>query len=105
MYVTVDIFGINRSRFDAYLYNQETLRAETSFEMFAMDRNGQILLSPRNANHEAKYAEHYVLWAGPFITNEKVRQGKGLLIDFSDVDGNHATYKTDANKNYPIGSN
>ena len=106
MYVTVDIFGIVRSRFDAYAYNQETLKAETSFEMMAFDRNGQILLSPRTANREAQYAERYLLWAGPFRTDEKVRKGKGLLVDFADVDGEHKTYgveKVDAS--YPFGKN
>ena len=106
MYVTVDIFGIVRSRFDAYIYNQETLKAETSFEMIAFDRNGNLILAPRNANREAQYAERYVLWAGPYRTDEKVRKGKGLLVDFSDVDGEHATYGTDkVDASYAFGKN
>ncbi|MGL4768460.1 MAG: hypothetical protein ACRCV6_10350 [Formosimonas sp.] len=106
LYVTVDVFGIIRSRFDAYAYNQETLKAETSFEMMAFDRSGQILLTPRTANREAQYAERYLLWAGPFRTDEKVRKGKGLLVDFADVDGEHKTYGSEkVEASYPFGKN
>lgn len=102
MYVTVDIFGTVRSRFDSYIYNQETLRAETSFEMMAFDRTGRLVLSPRSANSEAKYAERYLFWAGPFVTNERVQKGKGLLVDFSDVSvtGNRSQ---PVNRNYLLG--
>jgi hypothetical protein len=35
VYVTVDVFGTVRSRFDALAYNNETIKAETSFEFSA----------------------------------------------------------------------
>ena len=94
VYVTVDIFGTVRSRFDAILYNNETVKAETSFEIMAFDREGKNMLKPQVANSEAQYREHYLLWAGPLTTNEKVYQGQGLLVDFSKVDGSKATYNT-----------
>lgn len=92
LYVTVDVFGIVRSRFDAYVYNQESVLADTAIEMMAFDRSGKIIMRPRSANNEAKYDERYFLWAGPFATDEEVRQGKGLLVDFSGVDGSKPTY-------------
>ncbi|CAG0908708.1 unnamed protein product [Darwinula stevensoni] len=84
LYVLVDIFGTVRSRFDAYIYNNETVKAETSLEMYAFDKEGKLLMAPVNANREAKYQKHYFLWAGPVTTQEQVYQGQGLLVDFSD---------------------
>lgn len=92
LYVTVDVFGIVRSRFDAYVYNQESVLADTAIEMMAFDRTGKLIMRPRNANNEAKYDERYFLWAGPFQTDEQVRKGKGMLVDFSQVDGSKPTY-------------
>lgn len=94
LYVTVDIFGTVRSRFDAYLYNNETVKAETALEMTAYDRTGKVIMRPRSANSEAKYAEHYLLWAGPVVTRETVDKGQGLLVDFADVDGTKTNYNT-----------
>jgi hypothetical protein len=94
VYVTVDIFGTVRSRFDTLVYNNETVKAETSFEISAFDREGRMILRPQVANREAQYKEHYLLWAGPLTTQEKVYQGQGLLVDFTDVDGQKATYNT-----------
>ena len=92
VYVTVDIFGTVRSRFDALLYNNETVKAETSFEISAFDKDGKRILSTQVANREAKYQEHYLLWAGPLTTQERVYQGQGLLVDFTDVDGSKRSY-------------
>jgi hypothetical protein len=85
LYVTVDVFGIVRDRTDVYIYNQEHVKAETSFEMTAYDRDGRVILAPTSSNREAHYAEHYLLWAGPFKSTERLQQGQGLLVDFSDV--------------------
>lgn len=98
LYVTVDIFGIVRSRFEGYVFNRESVIAETAIEMMAFDRSGKMIMRPRNANHEAKYDENYILWTGPYKSNEKVRKGKGLLINFSDVDGSQATYPSEVNR-------
>lgn len=93
VYVTVDIFGTVRSRFDALLYNNETVKAETSFEVMAFDREGKnLLMRPQVANREAQYQEHYLLWAGPISTKERVYQGQGLLVDFTQVDGSKHAY-------------
>lgn len=92
VYVTVDIFGTVRSRFDALLYNNETVKAETSFEVMAFDREGKNILRPQVANREAQYQEHYLLWAGPISTKERVYQGQGLLVDFTQVDGSKRSY-------------
>lgn len=94
VYVTVDIFGTVRSRFDALLYNNETVKAETSFEIMAFDRDGKIILRPQVANREAQYQEHYLLWTGPLTTKERVYQGQGLLVDFTDVDGSKGAYNS-----------
>lgn len=98
LYVTVDIFGIVRSRFEGYVFNRESVIAETAIEMMAFDRSGRMIMRPSNANYEAKYDENYVLWTGPYKSNEKLRQGKGLLIDFSDVDGSQGTYPSEVQR-------
>ena len=92
LYVTVDVFGIVRSRFDAYVYNQESVLADTAIEMMAFDRTGKLIMRPRSSNNEAKYDERYFFWAGPFKTDQEVRSGQGLLVDYSGVDGTKATY-------------
>lgn len=98
LYVMVDIFGTVRSRFDIYAYNSEDLKAETAIEMFATDRTGKVIMPPRSANKEAKYKENYFLWAGPFKTDEEVRNGKDALVNFSEVDGSKPTYETDTQR-------
>jgi hypothetical protein len=85
VYVTVDVFGIVRSRFDAMLYNNETVKAETSFEIMAFEREGKNVLRPQQASKEAQYQEHYLMWVGPLETKETVRNGQGLLVNFKDV--------------------
>lgn len=86
LYVSVGVFGIVRSRFDAFVVNHETVVAETALEMYAVDRKNKLLMRPRTASHEAKYDENYVMWIGPFKTEAREQKGKGLLIDFSDVE-------------------
>lgn len=85
VYVTVDVFGIVRSRFDSLVYNNETVKAETSFEIMAFDREGKNILRPQQASKEVQYREHYLLWAGPIETRETVQAGQGLLVNFKDV--------------------
>lgn len=85
VYVTVDVFGIVRSRFDAMVSNNETVKAETSFEIMAFDREGKNILRPQQASKEARYQEHYLLWVGPLETQETVHNGQGLLVNFKDV--------------------
>ncbi len=92
LYVTVDVFGINRSRFDAYVYNRETVKAETAMEMFAFNRRGEIILRPTSSNYEAEYDEKFLFWAGPFRSDQSVMEGEGLLVDFSGVDGTKSVY-------------
>ena len=98
LYVAVDIFGTVRSRFDIYAYNSEDLKAETAIEMFATDLAGNVIMRPRGANKEAKYKENYFLWAGPFKTDEEVRDGKGTLVNFSEVDGSKPTYESNTQR-------
>jgi hypothetical protein len=87
LYVSVGVFGIVRSRFDAFILNQETVVAETAIEMYAVDaRTNKVLMRPRNSSHEAQYDENYLMWIGPFKTEARAQKGKGLLIDFSDVE-------------------
>ena len=100
VYVTVDIFGIVRSRFDAMVYNNETVKAETSFEIMAFDREGKLVLRPQQANKEAQYREHYLMWIGPVETKETVRDGQGLLVNFKDV-GLKSPVATDTPKESP----
>jgi hypothetical protein len=93
LYVTVDIFGLVRSRFDAVVYNREDIRAETALEMTGYDRRGRLIMRPRVANSLAVYKERYLFWAGPFATEEQVQQGPGLLEDFVSVgDATHADH-------------
>lgn len=85
LYVTVDVFGTNRSRFDAYVVNKETLKAETAIEMMAFDKGGRLIMRPQSSNDIAKYEEVYMFWAGPFYVSESVKTGTGLLKDWSGV--------------------
>ena len=69
-----------------------------------------MIMRPTVANREAQYREHYLMWTGPFVTNETVKQGSGLLVDFTDVDGSKANYnkingqdKEPVSNNYPLG--
>ena len=98
VYVTVDVFGTVRSRFDVLANNNETVKAETSFEISAFDKTGKMIMRPTVANREAQYREHYLMWTGPFVTTERINQGTGLLVDFTDVDGSKPTY----NKTTPV---
>ncbi len=90
LYVTVDIFGIIRQRTDYYIYNEESVLAETAIEMTAYDRKGKLIVNPVVANREARYKERYLLWAGPFNTDETLHQGKGLMVDFTDLPAKNA---------------
>lgn len=85
VYITVDVFGLNRSRSDFYVYNQENVVAETAIEMFAFDKKGRLIMKPTSSNFEAAYNERYIFWAGPFEKTKSVRRGEGLLEDFSDL--------------------
>lgn len=107
VYITVDIFGTVRSRFDAFLYNNETVKAETSFEVMAFDRDGRNIMRPQVTNHEARYREHYLFWAGPFTTAETVQSAEGLLVDFKDVsvDGASSATRKQAQVQHPFGKN
>ena len=57
-------------------------------------------MKPTVVNHEAKFQEHYLFWAGPILTQEQVNKGKGLLVDFTNVDGSKTIYPV----NYPLWS-
>ena len=99
VYITVDIFGINRSRMDIVLANNERVIAETGLEMFAFDRKGKLIMRPQNANYTSKYREAYILWAGPFESKQTVKRGEGLLVDYSDVDENFTGTDTNTDRN------
>ena len=66
-----------------------------------------MVMRPTVANREAQYREHYLMWAGPFITSERVNPGAGLLVYFTDVDGSKANYnpKEPVSAFYPLGKN
>ena len=107
LYVTVDVFGINRSRFDAYIYNRETVKAETALEMFAFNREGNIILRPTSSNYQAEYDEKFLLWAGPFQSDQEVTEGEGLLVDFSEVtnDGPSPNPDVQRRRRFGLGDN
>lgn len=79
VYVSVDILGTKRQRTDLLIYNNEMLRAETLIEMFALDRSGNVIMSPRVGNVETYYTEDYALWSGPFSIQRGAHQGAGLI--------------------------
>lgn len=87
VYVTVDVFGTNRSRFDAFVYNKETLQAETAIEIMAIDsRTSRVVFPPTSADYVATYDEKYILWAGPYKKTKTVAQSsEGLLVDFEST--------------------
>jgi len=93
LYVSVDVFGLNRSRTDVFVYNNEKLTSETAIELLAVDRRTGLPVMPaQTVNMEATYKEHYLFWVGPISTEKMVKKGDGLLVDFSDVDGKHKSY-------------
>jgi hypothetical protein len=95
VYVSVDVFGLVRSRTDVFLYNNELVKAETGIEMMAFDKvTGKLIMAPRNASMEAQYREHYVLWMGPFESDKTVLKGEGLMADFSNLQVKMKTAQT-----------
>ncbi|KAA3623273.1 MAG: adhesin [Proteobacteria bacterium] len=86
VYITVDVFGTNRSRTDWLFANSESLKAKTAFELSAIERaSGRVLISPQVSSYEAEYVEKFALWMGPYRTGKQVRKAGGLMVDFSDV--------------------
>lgn len=81
VYISVPILGTNRSRTDLLIYNQESLRAETYIEVFAIDRTGTVVMSPQVGNFQTFYKENYVAWSGPFQTRRGAEAGIGLISD------------------------
>lgn len=79
VYVSVPILGLNRSRTDLVLYNQEDLRAETYIEVFAIDRSGLVIMKPQIGNFQTFYKEQYIAWSGPFNTRRGAEPGLGLI--------------------------
>jgi hypothetical protein len=79
VYVSVPILGTNRSRTDMLVYNQESLRAETYIEVFAIDRTGRVVMSPQVGNFRTFYEEDYVAWSGPYNTRRGAEAGIGLI--------------------------
>ncbi|MBL8389362.1 MAG: hypothetical protein JNK17_14210 [Hydrogenophaga sp.] len=97
VYVSVDVFGLVRSRTDVLIYNNELVKAETGIEMMAFDKaTGKLIMAPRNASMEAQYREHYVLWMGPFESDKTVIKGEGLMADFSDLQNKMKSAQTAA---------
>ncbi|MGL5954971.1 MAG: hypothetical protein ACRCZ3_17935, partial [Providencia rustigianii] len=87
VFVTVDVFGTIRSRMETFIYNNESLKAVTKLEVFAVDRKTRkLVIAPVNSSFETQYKEEYVLWTGPFNTSKKVKESEGMLVDFSDVE-------------------
>lgn len=81
VYVSVPVLGTNRSRTDLLLYNQESLRAETLIEIFAIDRTGKIVMKPQVGNYQTSYKENYVAWSGPYNKRRYAENGLGLVTD------------------------
>ena len=86
VFVNVDVFGTIRSRTELHLYNAETLKAQTKFEYFAVDRRSKRIVSePKISAYEASYRENYALWTGPYKIQKTVKPADGLMVDFSDI--------------------
>jgi len=85
VYVSVPILGTNRSRTDLLVYNQESLRAETYIEIFAIDRTGRIIMQPQVGNFQTYYKEDYVAWSGPYNTRRGSESGAGLIGEIGET--------------------
>ena len=86
VYVTVDVFGTERSRVEWFIANNEILKAKTSLEVLAVDHlTGNLVMSPRSAGAVAEYNEQYLFWAGPIMIQQTLQKTKPLLIDFGDL--------------------
>ena len=85
-FISVDVFGIIRSRSEFHLYNREELSSEIKLEYFAIDRKTkEVLIEPTNNSFSAKYKEHYALWTGPLSKTKNIEKADKLLIDFADI--------------------
>ena len=85
-FISVDVFGIIRSRTEFHIYNREELSSEIKLEYFAIDRKTkEVLIQPTNNSFSAKYKEHYALWTGPISRNKSVEKAENLLVDFADI--------------------
>jgi len=86
VFITVDIFGTHRSRFDVQAYNEERLLAKTAFQVTAFERETRkLIIPPTTSSYEAYYNEKYVLWIGPYEYEKKVQESTPLLVDFKDI--------------------
>ena len=99
VYISVDVFGTNRSRTEMHVYNRESLVAKTAVEVTAFDRERRVVLPPVSSSFEAEYREEYIFWMGPFSTSKCVRQSDALLVDFRSLappSGRRAVGKVEA---------
>jgi hypothetical protein len=97
VFVTVDIFGTIRSRDDVVILNNESLVAQTSLEMMAVDiATGQVVIRPQSYSYESRYKEEFVLWSGPVKRTFSVQPAEPMLVTFADVDGQSGSTTTHA---------
>lgn len=81
LYASIDVFGINRSRFDVIAYNSERLIAETAIEIMAIDtRNNQPIMSPQLVNHQSWYKEDFLFWVGPIRRTEATQPSLNTIL-------------------------
>jgi len=80
IYVTVDVFGIVRSRTDWLVYNKEILKAKTTIELMAVDRNtNEVIIEPTSSSYEATYEEDFYFWVGPVKTSAVIEQSESIF--------------------------
>jgi len=85
VYVTVDVFGMVRTRVDWFLANNEILRSKTAVEVIAVKHStGELLMEPQAASTETEYNEQYILWSGPVSIKRFLKDTDPLMCDFTD---------------------
>jgi hypothetical protein len=85
LYVSVDVFGTERTRTNYFVINRERLAARTGLHALAFDKARKVVLPPATSSWEAEYIENYICWIGPTGTVKQVTKGDDLLVDFTSI--------------------
>lgn len=92
--ILVDVFGLNRSRTDTIVYNNERVESKITMEYFVSDWNSDELVStPEVISYVASYNERHLFWIGP------LRKPNNHKIILQEDEGLTAVIKEKRSKN------
>jgi hypothetical protein len=86
VFVTIDVFGTCRDRYEYWVYNREVLQAKTGMSVCAFSRKtGEVIMPPTPAVFEAEYCEEFIAWCGPVTEAKTIRRAEDLLVTFEGL--------------------